>query len=264
MDLMAEHKIKLTDSDIDVLCNILLDHLRDQHDGWADIRSMKMRFSIEYDSANGEEIPFSLQRAVQDIVYYIRNEESNFYEFISYLVETHRVDVDRIDSLLKKYDYTLEFEGGKFMLVPLTGETFQKEVEQVRDFIETNAPEKTLDHLKEAKEKFTKNDFDGCLSECRLALESLTKNGDFTPSVMELARLGLITDNNDKDRKDDGWMLRSIYGYTSTMGSHSSAGSTLATLEQAFFGLMITQSTIRFILANLQELNAKGLTSQKW
>ena len=138
---------------------------------------------------------------VQDVVYYIRNEESNFYEFISYLVETHRVNVDHIDSLLKKYDYTLEFEGEKSMLVPLTGETFQKEVEQVRDFIETNAPEKTLDHLKEAKGKFTKNDFDGCLSECRLALESLTKNGDFTQSVIEFTSMELITDNNDKDRK---------------------------------------------------------------
>ena len=63
MDLMAEHKIKLTDSDVDVLCNILLDYLIDQHDGWADIRSMKMRFSIEYDSANGEDIPFSLKRS---------------------------------------------------------------------------------------------------------------------------------------------------------------------------------------------------------
>lgn len=261
---MAEHVIKLADSDVDTLCDILLDHLQDQHDGWADIRSMKMRFSIEYDSANGEEIPFSLKRSIQDIVYSIRNEKSNFYEFISYLVETRKGDVDRIDSLLKKYGYTLEFEGGKFTLVPLTGKTFQNEVEQVRDFIEKNAPEKTLDHLKEAKEKFVKNDFDGCLSECRLALESLTKNGDFAQSVAELARLGLITDNNDKDRKDDGWMLKSIYGYASTVGSHSSADSTPATSEQAFFGLMITQSTMRFILAKLQELNMKGLTSQKW
>lgn len=261
---MTENKIRLKDVDVDELCDIVLDYVTDKKDGWAEIRSMRMRFSVGYDTADGFTVPFTLKRSVQDIIYFINNEESNFYDFFSYIINKGGLNYDRVESILKKYGYTIEDNGGKYILVPLTGETFQEEIEQLQGFIENNAPQKTLEHLKEAKEKFAKNDFDGCLSECRMALESLTKNGNFARGITELVNCGVITDNNDALRKDEGWLLKSIYGYDSTVGSHSSAGSPPATSEQAFMGLMITQSTMRFILKKLQELKQRNIQSQEW
>jgi hypothetical protein len=260
---VLENKIRLEGSDVDQLCEIVLDYVNIQKDGWTEIRSMKTRFNVDWDSTPdyGE---YTLKRSVQDIIYFIGGEKDNFYDFFSYIVDKDRSSSSRYNSILKKYGYTVEDNGGKYILVPLTGETFQKEIEQLQGYIENNAPQKTLDHLKEAKEKFANNDFDGCLSECRIALESLTKNGNFARGITELVNLGTITDNKDPLRKDEGWLLKSIYGYDSTVGSHSSAGSSPATSEQAFMGLMITQSTMRFILAKLQEIKQQNVELREW
>jgi len=260
---MSENKIKLKGPDVDELCEIVLDYVVQMRDGWPEIRSMRTRFDIDWDSTP-DMYDHTFKRSVQDVIYSIGSEKSDFYDFFSYMVDKDRPNSSRYDSILKKYGYTIEDNGEKYILVPLTGETFQMEIEQLQGYVENNAPQKTLDHLKEAKEKFAQNDFDGCLSECRMALESLTKNGNFARGITELVSFGLITDNNDPSRKDDGWLLKAIYGYDSTIGSHSSAGAQSATSDQALMGLLITPSTIRFILKKLQELKKQNQTLQEW
>ena len=261
--IVPENKIKLVNSDVEELCDILLKYFNELSDPFAEIRSLKTRFSIENYSSFDENRAFSIKRSIQDIVYYFQNEEKNYYNFFSYLVDKRIGFIDDYEIILRKYGYTVEINGNKSILVPLIGETFEKEINELNDYIEKNAPNKTFENLKEAKELFTRNRFDGCLSRCRKSLESMTIN-DFTKGIDELTRVNLIINKNDSKRKDDGWLLKAIYGFNSTMGSHITANSSITSPEQALFGLMITQSSIRYILKILEEAKQSKIQLQEW
>lgn len=258
--IMSKNKIELQNSDIDEICNILEEFLSWQDDPFAEIRALKTRFSVEYDTSDEDNI--SVKRGIQDIVYYICS-EGDAYSFLSYLVEKRIGSDDDYNSLLRKYDYTIEFDGKKSHIVPLVGDLLENEISNLIGFVEETAPQKTLDHVKEAKEKFTKNDFDGCLAECRQSLESLTIN-NFHDGLRELAQNSLIENKNNALRKDDGWILNAIYGFNSTMGSHSSLNSSNPNSEQAFLGLVMTQSSLRYLLKKIKESNQKSINLQQW
>ena len=240
-----------------------MNYVERQRDGWTEIRSIKTRFALTNDSADGDFIPYSFKRSIQDIIFEIFHNDGNFYDFLTYMSKKDNPNETKYDNILKKYGYTFDYSGSETIIVPLTGEIFQIEITQLYGYLENNAPKKTLEHLNEAKEKFSKNDFDGCLAEYRLALESLTISG-FANGIRELVNLGSITDNNDSTRKDDGWILKSIYGYTSTVGSHSVSSSLPVSSEQAFMGMMITQSAIQFILKKLEQLKKSGKQTKGW
>ncbi|NHV98167.1 MAG: hypothetical protein HA496_00810 [Thaumarchaeota archaeon] len=133
----------------------------------------------------------------------------------------------------------------------------QKLLEEERYWLEENAPEKTITHLRQAHEKLGRGEWAETLSACRNALESLTKSGSFTGFINELVEKEIIA-KGEEQRMKDAELLKTIYGFCSTIGSHA-AGQVLANEQRARMGLLITEAAIYFLCRQMEEARSKGI-----
>jgi len=58
--------------------------------------------------------------------------------------------------------------------------------------------------------------------------------------------------------------LKAVYGFDSTLGSHSAAQRHNPDMEQAILGLYVTESCICFILKRLEVARNSGITLTRW
>jgi hypothetical protein len=251
--------LNLTGTETDDLTEIVLEYLKGRNDDWADLSSIKIRFEV-YDS--GVESEFvTLKGEVQQTIYQII-EKSKEEEFLTYLINkdlNHEVYL----SILNNHNLTIEKVGDKYSLSPLTSKILEEEEKLVVDYLEKNASPRTINYVQKAKESFDNGDYYNTISNCRLALESLTKEGDFQKGLNELKSHGLIIEGDNR-RKNEGIILSAMYGFNSTLGSHASSQRAMATFEQALFSMVTTKSTIRFILKKLEEAKEKNIILQEW
>ena len=62
----------------------------------------------------------------------------------------------------------------------------------------------------------------------------------------------------------DAEAIKTVYGYCSTFGSHTSTGGQGPDLEQAVLGLHNTESCIYFLLRRLETAKANGKNLTHW
>ena len=168
--------MNLNGKEIDDICNFLNDYFDNSRDCWAEVRSMKTRFEISNDSDYDAEYP-SIKGESQNLVY-LMIESDREHELFSYLINKDP-NPDLYLPILNKHGLTIEEKDGMYSLATLSGKILEKEEEQVTSYIETNASSDTLGYLQKAKQDFDVGDYYATISNCRLALESLTKEGRF-------------------------------------------------------------------------------------
>lgn len=257
---MCANKIYLKrGKDLQELCETVLDYVK-RGKGNHRYGVLAMRFDFEADLAGEwEEAP--IESYVYSLVVEM-NDRKQLFEFLDYLVDVDKANHPRYNIILRKHGFTIEEFQGKYHLATLTGKIFEEETKEVQAFIEQHASKKTLNCLKKAKDNFAKNDFRETLSQCRNALESLTKNS-IRNGIKELIKENVIGEGTEA-RKEDVWILKAIHGFNSTLGAHNSANNPEADEEQAFMGMMITQTCIHFLLKKIQQARKGGKSLQEW
>lgn len=252
--------MNLEGKDVDDLSNLLTDYFDTSKDCWAEVRSMKTRFEISNKSDMDAEFP-STKGEAQNLVRSML-EDDREQELLSYLINKVP-NHDEYMPILNKCGFTIEGNNGKFSLAILSGEILNEEEEKVILYLEKNASSKTMNYLQKAKQDFDAGNYYSTVSNCRMALESVTKNGCFSQGIDELVKQELIQEG-DKSRKSEGWFLRAMYGINSTLGPHTSSSSPTTTFEQALLCMVTTKSTIRFILKKLEEAKTQEIDLQEW
>lgn len=259
---MNDAKINLWDEeDIQNLYTIALDHFEFLNDGIHEFNLTARKFGINPEDLSGTGSPESiLYSFVREI-----NDRGKTFQFLSFFVnKVSKRLVKELEELTKKYGYYLDVKNsGGYMLVPLSGEILTEESEKMEKVIKKIAPKQTLIHLHNAHENFAKGEYDDALSDCRKSLESLTSNGNFALGVTELIRERLILDGDDS-RKKDSQVLRTCYGYNSSLGSHTGAQLEKPGYEQALMGMLITKSCIQLILKRLEQAKQQNIQLREW
>ena len=174
------------------------------------------------------------------------------------------IAVEKYDKILMKYGFTIEEENEKLRLCHIPSGLFEKERKRVKSWIEQEANPTVLFHLKDAVNNLSKGKFDYVLDDCRKALEALTTGiVGFSDSLTELANKNLILQGT-RTRRMDAEFLRTVYGYNSTLGAHTSATRAKAHIEQAILGLHVTESCIYFLLKRLEIAKQRGIQLKCW
>lgn len=246
--------------DVDDLSNFITDYFDHSRDCWAEVRSMKTRFEITNESDYDAEFP-STKGEAQNLVYKML-EDGRERELFSYLINKDP-NPDVYLPILNKHGLTIEESNGKISLATLSGKILEEEEEKVISYLESNAPSNTIQYLQKAKQDFDTGDYYATISNCRIALDSLTKNGNFSHGISELVQHGLIIEG-DNLRKNEGLLLRAMFGFNSTLGSHTSSSRPTPTFEQALLSIVTTKSIIRFVLKKLEEAKNQGINLQEW
>ena len=246
--------MKLRDQDIVALAELLTEYL-ESSGGWTELGSMGRAIGLSESSGS------TIKEAAHS---FIRHVAENYLEreVLDYLIK-HDSNRDAYTSILNKHGLAIEKNGDEFVLAELSGKIFKEEENEIFSYLESHAPPKTMQYLQKAKEYFDSKNYCDTISNCRLALESLTNNGEFSQGVDELVKNDLILDG-DKGRKNEGRLLRAIFGFNSTLGSHTGASKPDATFEQALLSMMITKSIIRFLLKKIEEANDRKIDLQEW
>lgn len=195
------------------------------------------------------------------------NGRSQLIEFLRYILEksfdSKRVDLRKYNKILTKYGFNVAAENHVFEIVPIHSGLFEKERELAVSWIESHANESILSHLKDAKTNLGNTRYDYVLDDCRKALESLTNcTAGFSDSVAELVKESIILQGK-KNRNVDAELIKTLYGYCSTLGSHANAEGIKPDVEQAMLGLHMTESCIHFLLKRL-EITKGSKTLKHW
>ena len=171
-------------------------------------------------------------------------------------------DIAYLQNLLTPHGYTVHDVHGRAVVQPVSqGPLAVKRVAQ-RSWIEAHAPPETTEYLTKAYESIGKAEWQDALSNSRLALESLTKTEKFDEGLQELIARGII-EQGDNTRKKDAELLRAIYGFDSTYGSHS-GGSVGAQPGRARFGLFDSEDAVFFLLSCIEAAQKSGKPLAKW
>ncbi len=177
-------------------------------------------------------------------------------------LDNDKKELGNIRNILVGSGYDIQFHDGKPVIYP-SGSTITRDVKQPElAWLDRNAPNDTLDYLKRAKDNLSNGKWQESLSDCRLALESLTSIGNFSDGITELVNLGIIQEGDGRNRRKDAELLRIVYGFCSTFGSHTLCGGD-ANLERATLGILMTESSLSYLVRLIQ--NAKKTKSlTKW
>ncbi len=193
------------------------------------------------------------------------NESGEARQLLAYMIEDSRFSRDEREALqeaLAGSRFVLsEGEEGLELLLKINA-TAERQVESHRTFVEENAPEETLRKIKEAETELTEGNFDDAVHDLRDALaRRVTRN--YHDALDELVSEGLISTGSGNNR-DDKEMLYMAYGYSSTVGSHTSAGASSASQLQAETALILVEEAIYFVLQKLEEADRRGITPTEW
>jgi hypothetical protein len=195
------------------------------------------------------------------------NGRRDFLRVVSDIVE-HNLAVNdvaiiqAIQNLLSPYGYTLQAGLQGAVVVPVSQSSSSQQRQSDRSWIEQNAPNQSVQYLASAAEKLGNANWQDSLSDSRLALEALTTNSDFERGLRELIHENVIQEGA-QNRKKDAELLRAIYGFNSTYGSHGS-GQTDATEQRARFGLFQTEEAVIFITKRIQAARGSRVTLNEW
>lgn len=138
----------------------------------------------------------------------------------------------------------------------------ERQAETHRSFVEEHAPDEVLDAIKSARTEMTAGNYDDAMEDLRDALEKMVA-GSYHNGLDELVSEGLISDGSGNHR-DDKEMLYMPYGYCSTVGSHTSAGTPPASQLQAETGLILVEEAIHFIMQKIEEADQQSVTLSEW
>ncbi|KPV61814.1 MAG: hypothetical protein AOA65_2148 [Candidatus Bathyarchaeota archaeon BA1] len=95
-------------------------------------------------------------------------------------------------------------------------------------------------------------------------MEALTTGAiGFSDCLTELINQNIVLQGS-KNQKMDAEILRTMYGFSSTLGSHSSAKREKPDIEQAVLGLYVTESCIYFLLKRLEVAIKSGKQLKYW
>jgi hypothetical protein len=165
---------------------------------------------------------------------------------------------------LIKYGFSIEENNGTYKLVHTLSSEFHSERAKADSYIKTVANPNVLSHLNDAADNLSRGRYDYVLDDCRKAMEALTNgSAGFSDSLDELVSNGLIL-RGSAARKMDEEFLKTVYGFNSTLGAHSSAGGPKPDIEQAIFGLYVTESCIYFLLKRLEVARNSGIILIRW
>lgn len=193
------------------------------------------------------------------------NESGEARQILAYMIEDSTFRVNERENLEKSLAgsrFTLtEGENGKELWLRISAAA-ERQAQTHRSFIEENAPEEVLDAIEEARTEMTAGDFDDAMEDLRDALEKMVSD-EYHDGLDELVAEGLISDGSGNHR-DDKEMLYMPYGYCSTVGSHTSAGTPSASQLQAETALILVEEAIHFILQKQEEAAHQGITLNEW
>ena len=82
-------------------------------------------------------------------------------------------------------------------------------------------------------------------------------------ALNELVTNGLI-EKGSSSRKKDFEAIQTVYHFTSTLGAHTSSGRPAPTYEQAEFGYLMTEVTIRYLVHILRKAKSLGIGLSDW
>lgn len=198
----------------------------------------------------------------------IINNTPTLLEVINHILERgfgpRHIDIARYNQILIKYGFSIEENNGEYRLIHTLSSEFHVERKKAESFIKNTANSNVLSHLNDAAVNLSKGRFDYVLDDCRKAMEALT-NGSigFSDSLAELVNHNLILEGT-RNRKMDVAFLKTVYGFNSTLGSHSAARRPKPDMEQAILGLYVTESCICFLLKRLEAAKSAGITLTRW
>lgn len=196
------------------------------------------------------------------------NGSPKLLEVIDYILEkgfgAKSVAIDKYDKILMKYGFTIEEKNEKYSLTHIPSGLLEKERKRVKSWIEQQANPNVLLHLKDAVNNLSKGKFDYVLDDCRKALEALTTGAvGFSDSLTELVNKNLILQGT-RTRRMDAEFLKTVYGFNSTLGAHTSATRVKPDIEQAILGLHVTESCIYFLLKRLETAKQNRIQLNYW
>jgi hypothetical protein len=257
--------VKLNASDAQDIADIFYEYIYKASTSMhAEIDSLAERFNIPLSSTHIHH-SIAARNRLRALIKHINGTET-FIPFVVYMVETKvfSQDTDTINKLnriLAKYGYTVITSEEKVVLRLVMGEMPTK-IEERRTWIQENAPSNVIDYLRNAQDKLGRGEWAESLSACRNALEVLTTMGSFSNSLDELIRHGIITKGRE-NRKMDAELLRSIYGFCSTIGSHSE-GRILASEERARLGVLMTEAAVYFLVKLIKVARDNNIILNEW
>jgi hypothetical protein len=225
------------------------------------------RFSVPLSETVLEESSSISSRAYA-FLHYI-NGTVKFLDVIDYVLQKDfdpkKVDMSKYSRILVKYGFEITEKNGKLKLTPVPSGVLQQERKAKMSWLEQHASKDVIRCLKDAKDNFGKGRFDYVLDDCRKALEALTngKTG-FSNSLTELVNEKIILQGDTISRKIDAEVIRAVYGFNSTLGSHTSAGAIKPDIEQAFLGLCNTETCIHFLVKRLEAARKSGKKFKYW
>jgi len=267
---MTEQVLVLEVADLQDLSKLIVDFVCRHGRCHADFNMLSERFEVDPSFLREQEVASgSITILAYNLIKFL-NKHNELYRFLIYVIENdvkpgEVVKQTSYDKILNRYGLTISEHQGRCILSSLYGGILEQEVTQLQSYIMQKAPQKTLTHLQNAKENFSKGKFDSVLSDCRMSLESLTKDGKFSDSLEELVDMKLIHKSDDvKMRKMDVEILRTTYGYNSTLGSHDSANKPPTDSEQALMSMLVTETCIGFLLKRLETAKKSGMSLAKW
>ncbi len=268
--------LKLSEGDIQDLSFLLSEVFHDKYSSssYKEIELLAKRFDVPISKTCRE--GSLLNKRLYSFLQYI-NGRPEFIEALSQTVtktfnwndiglkppKKRHPTIRKIKRILSTYGLSIALKNGAFKIFPVHSSLFREERKFENSWIEKHANESVLSHLRDAKANLGSARYDYVLDDCRKALEALTNcTAGFSDSIAELAKEGVIA-QGDKNRKKDAEIIKTLYGYCSTLGSHTNPTGVKPDLEQAVLGLHMTENCIYFLLKRL-DLSKSLKTLQHW
>lgn len=231
-----------------------------------ELENLLLRFDLPERAGEGRGTSYSIRARSHTLLNFL-NGSPQLLEVLNYLVsevsDRYTLDEkDEIRRILGNYGFEVDFDRDMPIYPSYMGIS-EPEQQEMKSWFEENAPEEVLTRLNDAIEEISSGNFEDALQDCRMALEALTTTGTFSSSLSELVSEGVIQEGSSRRRRDNE-ILKAIYGYDSTLGSHTSQGRTPPDLEQARLGYHMTEAAIYYLLKKIKSARDAGTTINDW
>lgn len=191
-----------------------------------ELDDLLIRFELPEEAGAGRGTSYSIKNRSVTLLRYL-NGDPKLLQLLNYLVGrvSDRYTLDQRDEfrrILGAYGFEVDFNKD-IPIYPTYMGISEPEQQEMKSWLEENTPEEVLTRLNDAIREIGSGNFEDALQDCRMALEALTTTGTFSNSLSELVSKGVVQDGSSQRRRDNE-ILKAIYGYNSTLGSHTSLG----------------------------------------